>query len=45
MLPATSPHGVVHEVRTIEVLLNGGFERGDDRGDGGKRGGELGGEV
>jgi hypothetical protein len=35
MPPATSPRGVVHEVRTLEVLLNGGLERGDDRAEGG----------
>jgi hypothetical protein len=23
VLPATSPHGVVHEVRTLEILYNG----------------------
>ena len=28
-----NPRGVVHKVRTLENLLNGGLERSDDRAD------------
>jgi hypothetical protein len=47
MLPATNLYSIVHEVRTLKILLNGGLERDVDRADGGgeKRGDELDGEV
>ena len=36
VLPATSPRGVIHEVRTLALLLDSQSERDDDRADGGR---------